>query len=296
VARDGGIFAYGDAPFVGSAASEGLQSPIVGMAAPATGSGYWLAARDGTVEPFGVADLKASSSGGPTSTSGSPVVGIAALPTGNGYWLVRGESPVFSTASSGPQVQAIQQRLLDLGYWLGTADGHYGDLTMQAVYAFQKTNGLPITGRVDTATASALGRASRPAPKSTSGNLVEIDKTRQVIFFVRNGKTLWVFNTSTGTEKPYTYEGVRYMADTPPGRFSFSRAVDGYDKGPLGQLYRPRYFHPDGIAIHGYTEVPPYPASHGCARVTNAAIDFIWAQNLAPLGSPIWVYGTSPTR
>ena len=28
---------------------------------------------------------------------------------------------------------------------------------------------------------------------------------------VRGGRTEWVFNTSTGTEKPYTFEGQRYL-------------------------------------------------------------------------------------
>jgi len=59
-------------------------------------------------------------------------------------------------------------------------------------------------------------------------------------------------------------------------------------------LYRPRYFTNAGHAIHGYTSVPPYPASHGCVRVTNAAMDYIWANNLAPIGSSVVVYGTSP--
>jgi lipoprotein-anchoring transpeptidase ErfK/SrfK len=40
--------------------------------------------------------------------------------------------------------------------------------------------------------------------------------------------------------------------------------------------------------------VPPYPASHGCVRLSNAAMDFFWNQYLAPIGSPVWVYGVSP--
>jgi lipoprotein-anchoring transpeptidase ErfK/SrfK len=36
--------------------------------------------------------------------------------------------------------------------------------------------------------------------------------------------------------------------------------------------------------------VPPYAASHGCVRVTLAAIDWIWAEDVAPIGTPVWVY------
>ena len=76
--------------------------------------------------------------------------------------------------------------------------------------------------------------------------------------------------------------------------FAFFRQVNGWETSHLGRMYRPKYFQPDGFAVHGDTFVPSYPASHGCVRVSLAAIDFIWGQNLAPLGSPVWVYGTSP--
>ena len=52
-ARDGGIFAYGDAGFFGSAGALPLQAPIVGMAASPSGSGYWLVASDGGVFNYG---------------------------------------------------------------------------------------------------------------------------------------------------------------------------------------------------------------------------------------------------
>jgi len=46
----------------------------------------------------------------------------------------------------------VQQRLLDLGFWLPGVSGSYDYLTQQAVYAFQKWNGMPRTGDVDNAT------------------------------------------------------------------------------------------------------------------------------------------------
>ena len=39
----------------------------------------------------------------------------------------------------GDAVLALQQRLQDLGYWMGQPDGSYGQLTRQAVMAFQKS-------------------------------------------------------------------------------------------------------------------------------------------------------------
>ncbi len=42
--------------------------------------------------------------------------------------------------------------------------------------------------------------------------------------------------------------------------------------------------------MHGAPNVPPYPASHGCARVTDAAMNWIWSTNQIPLKTKVWVY------
>ncbi|HEY5245332.1 MAG TPA: hypothetical protein VIJ60_06655, partial [Acidimicrobiales bacterium] len=49
VGSDGGIYAYGDAPFYGSTGGLTLNKPIVGMAATADGGGYWLVGSDGGI-------------------------------------------------------------------------------------------------------------------------------------------------------------------------------------------------------------------------------------------------------
>jgi hypothetical protein len=57
VASDGGIFAFGDAGFLGSTGGIRLNQPVVGMAATPSGAGYWLVASDGGVFGFGDADF-----------------------------------------------------------------------------------------------------------------------------------------------------------------------------------------------------------------------------------------------
>jgi hypothetical protein len=52
-ASDGGLFAFGDAPFRGSTGGRALDAPIVSMT-PSTNAGYWLAASDGGIFSFGV--------------------------------------------------------------------------------------------------------------------------------------------------------------------------------------------------------------------------------------------------
>jgi hypothetical protein len=190
----------------------------------------------------------------------------------------------------GPAVLELQQRLSDLGYWLGTPDGSFGLLTVQAVYALQGAAGLERDGVVGPATLAALDAGTRPQPRSTSGAVTEIDRDAGLLSFVRDGQVQLVLHTSTGTFETYRHEGRRLLADTPEGQFEVSWTHDGWREGALGRLYRPRYFHPDGIAVHGYPSVPAYPASHGCARVTGEAMDMVWADDLMPIGSAVWVY------
>jgi peptidoglycan hydrolase-like protein with peptidoglycan-binding domain len=189
----------------------------------------------------------------------------------------------------GPAVTALQRDLRDLGYWRGGVGESFGPLTEQAVTAFQKVEGLTPDGVAGPATRAALAGAGRPST-TASGDLVEVDKARQVLFVVRGGRVTWTLNVSTGTEQPYEVDGRTELADTPPGRWTVGWAVDGVDVGSLGPLYRPRYFHRDGIAVHGYHSVPAYPASHGCVRVTEAAMDWLWSENVMPVGSAVWVH------
>jgi hypothetical protein len=202
-------------------------------------------------------------------------------------------TPTVSTlrrGDSGPAVLALQKRLDTLGYWLDSPDGTFGSLTEQAVFAVQGAAGLDRDGVVGPATAAAIDDGTLPQPRSDRGAVTEIDRGTGTISFVRDGQVQLVLHTSTGTFEPYLYDGRRLLADTPEGRFSVSWAYDGLRNGALGELYRPRYFHPDGIAVHGYPHVPAYPASHGCARVTDAAMDMVWARDLMPRGSEVLVY------
>lgn len=200
---------------------------------------------------------------------------------------------------SGAETARVQQRLFQLGFWLARADGNYELTTTQAVMAFQKYVGAPATGSVDAATAASLSAlAMRPYGKADSGTMLEIDKTRQLIFILVDGTTKWVFNTSTGNDQPYREEDqnspgefVEDVALTPEGIHKVNRErPEGWWEGDLGQIYRPKYFV-GGIAVHGSNSVPNYPASHGCVRVTTQAMDFIWEQGLMPLGLPVWVHG-----
>ncbi len=199
----------------------------------------------------------------------------------------------------GEATAAVQDRLLQLGFWHSGSDGKYGHTTKQAVMAFQKYIGLEATGSVDQATAEYLAQYPEKAHGTAdSGDLIEVDKVKQLLFVVRAGKTVIVLNTSTGNGLPYEEEDknspgefLTGVAITPDGLWKVNRErPEGWWEGDLGEIYRPKYFR-GGVAVHGSNSIPNYPASHGCVRVSVAAMDMIWDFDLMPMRLTVWVHG-----
>lgn len=76
-------------------------------------------------------------------------------------WNSGGRAQALSKyGSRGGEVTQIQQRLQELGYDPGTADGIFGARTQQAVIAFQQDQGLDADGIVGKNTMAALGLSS----------------------------------------------------------------------------------------------------------------------------------------
>ena len=116
----------------------------------------------------------------------------------------------------------------------------------------------------------------KPTPLPESGYQIQINLAKDLIMVVNNSQVVWTLNTSTGGGYTYTEDGQTNVATTPTGVFHTFRVVNGTVTDSLGTLFMPRFFF-EGYAIHGDTSVPPYPVSHGCARVSNEAIEWIWA-------------------
>jgi peptidoglycan hydrolase-like protein with peptidoglycan-binding domain len=186
-------------------------------------------------------------------------------------------------------VSSLQQQLYTLGYWVDTTGGSFDDSTEQAVWALQKAAGLPTDGVVGPSTWAALEAGVRPTPRPESGYAIQIDLEDDLLMVVNNGQLIWTLNTSTGGGYTYTEDGQTDVATTPTGVFQTFRTVDGTVTDSLGTLFMPRFFY-EGYAIHGDSNVPPVPVSHGCARISNEAIEWVWAANIDPIGTTVWVY------
>ncbi len=196
-----------------------------------------------------------------------PAAGWAAVSTSLSVPVVQ---PRLAVGSRGASVHALEARLAALHFAV-QQDGVFNEDDTDALLAFQKLNGLPRTGIADDALWRRLLVAHVPAARFP-GDHVEVDKERQVLFVVRGGKVTLVVPTSTGA-----------TGNTPVGEWHVYRKVAGYD----WVLYYPSYFL-RGFAVHGYPDVPPYPASHGCARIPLWIATTVYAQ--MPDGSTVYVY------
>lgn len=196
--------------------------------------------------------------------------------------------PKLQLGDHGAAVLALQRRLAALGYEVSKPDGEFGSETHHhAVVAFQKVNRLDRDGVAGPKTLKALEDPRRPQPRSRGGFRIEADLTLQVVYVVENGEIEQILDASSASGAQYVVDGDVRIAHTPEGSFHVERKINGWHRSPLGLLYRPAYFV-GGYALHGAPSVPPFPASHGCIRITTTAMDRLY-DRLA-IGTPLLVY------
>lgn len=92
----------------------------------------------------------------------------------------------LTVGDSGDNVRALQERLLQLGFFNGNPDGYYGDNTRQYVYAFQQYMRLTPTGNVDPQTWQALWSNNTPGVNGNNNN----QKGYVVVIPIHNADTL----------------------------------------------------------------------------------------------------------
>jgi lipoprotein-anchoring transpeptidase ErfK/SrfK len=206
--------------------------------------------------------------------------------------VVHAEQRTLRSGMSGPDVRMLQQRLRHLHYDVGRVTSDFGYDTLHAVVAFQKVQGISRDGVVGPDVWKRLGTPRVPHlrhPEAAYPTGVEVDITKQVVYYAVDGKIRRILDASSGGGYTYTgSDGTQQQAITPTGHYSVIRKYDGWETAPLGQLYRPAYFRSDGYAIHGSNSVPNYPASHGCVRITVPAADRMW--NRFVYGMSVWLY------
>jgi hypothetical protein len=188
-------------------------------------------------------------------------------------WVV---APTVAPGAQTLATRILQSQLEALHYVVG-APGVDDSQTQLATLAFQKMTGLPLTGVADPAVFAALaaGKGAFPVRFPSHGRHVEADLTHQVLALIGAGGRV---------EALYTMSSGKPSTPTAPGSFTTYLKTPGVNSEGMVDS---SYFN-GGDAIHGYPEVPPYAASHGCLRVPipDAPAIYAWVT----LGTPVDVY------
>jgi peptidoglycan hydrolase-like protein with peptidoglycan-binding domain len=203
--------------------------------------------------------------------------------------VLRVETRDLVIGDKGNDVLALERTLAALHYSPGKVDGTFDQNTKHAVITFQKVERLSRTGKW---TKTERTRVARPRGYALrwkySGHAVEVDITRQIVVYSEGGVIKLIVDASTGGEYHYCYQGECDVAHTPRGFFHVQHKIDGVRTSKLGYLYRPSYFY-QGYALHGEAyDVPTYPASHGCVRMTDYNTDLLYSKLV--IGMPVHIY------
>ena len=204
--------------------------------------------------------------------------------------------------SQGLAVASLQNRLKELKFDPGPADGYFGFQTRQAVWAFEKLIlGIPreqATGHVSNEMWQTMQDPIEVKPRRLKSQIygerpthVEIYLPEQVLIVFTDDKPVLITHISSGSGEVWC-EVITYSIDakgepleeprtvdecgeskTPGGVFSFYLRYEGNRVGPLGGLWNPVFFN-YGIAVHGADNVPLEPVSHGCIRIPMKIADY----------------------
>jgi len=252
----------------------------------------WSARQDTEVNTTAATVPTTTTSVDPTTTvTAPPTSGTATAPARASTAAPRPPAPPppgLGIGARGPEVLALEQRLVALHYDPGAVDGVFDSSTAFAVVAFQKVTGMGRTSRATDDVLAALQTATDPPPLVPGGGAgrVEVDVGRQVLFMYQ-ADVLWrILPVSTGSGQRYCVDCSCARAVTPAGSYRVFQHVRGWQTSRLGRLYNPLYFN-GGIAIHGAPSVPTYPASHGCVRIPMFEAE--WFPSKVPNGTPVYV-------
>ena len=191
---------------------------------------------------------------------------------------------------SGAAVKALQRRLAALKYYPGAVDGRFGTSTLEAVWAFEEVQGLPAHDYVTSAMQWALAhpRAPRVLVPRGGANRVEVSLSREVLALYHNNRVELISHVSTGGHYYYCSNGGCGYAVTPTGNYRTVVFMPGWVQVPLGEMYNPVFFIGTAFAIHGETDVPLAPVSHGCVRIPMDIAAFFHKLVTVP-GEPVYI-------
>lgn len=200
----------------------------------------------------------------------------------------------ISNGQTGDDIRMVQDRLTQLGFVPGPADGAFGPNTRAAVWAFEKlVLKVPreqATGKVTPEMWQTMAGPVAIGPRriGLGETHMEVYLPEQVAIVFQGDRPAMITHISSGDGEEFREvvtidpgedgnengteplkKGIIGKSYTTGGTFTFDRRYkEGTDwkEGKLGRMYKPVYFN-YGLAVHGSGNVPNKPASHGCIRI-----------------------------
>ena len=197
---------------------------------------------------------------------------------------------VLRPGMRGRDVTLLQRRLAALKYYPGRVNGRFGSNTLEAVWAFQETQGLHPRNAVSSEMQRALASPRRPKVLVRHGGRlrVEVNMKDQVLVLYKRNHVALVSHVSTAGGRYFCSPNGCGDPVTPTGNFTTVGYMPGWITVPLGQMYNPVFFIGTLYAIHGDTDVPLHPASHGCVRIPLDIAAFFHTL-LPTTGTPVYI-------
>lgn len=180
--------------------------------------------------------------------------------------------------SKGAQVEAVQKKLKQWGYYGGAVDGVFGQETYDAVVKFQKKNGLAADGVAGSATLAAMGISdARAVAASSAGSSYasEVELLARLIHGEARGEPYVgmvavgavVLNRVRSSKFPNTIAGVIYQ----------SGAFDAVRDGQINLTPNEQSRRAARDALNGWDP------TNGCLYYYNPATatsDWIWTREV----------------
>lgn len=192
---------------------------------------------------------------------------------------------LVSPRLTGYDIVELQQRLAELGFDPGPADGVYGPRTAQAVSDFQQAHRLPATGQVDVTTWETLGNGTyqpvQAGQEKPTGQLkIVIDISAHTLTVYSSGRPFKTYPVCVGKARTPSPVGEWKVV------YKSTNWGDGFGTRWLGLNV------PWGIyGIHGTNK--PWSIgraeSHGCVRMHNRDVEQLYSW--IPLGTPVKIVG-----
>ena len=229
--------------------------------------------------------------------------GVDDVTGGHGLDSCRGESRVtcegmaLDPGDSGAAVVNLQQWLRARALFRGRVDGVYGPSTVSAVVAFHKVMDRTRSGSWLASDWDRLAAFVPTPPITRPGepDRIEIDIGHQVLFLIEGGEVSAIAPVSTGGGYTYLSErsGQWVTARTPRGDFHLRWYGRGWRCDPVTTWCVYDYWSfSTYYGIHGYRNVPTYPASHGCVRLNTWDSDRLTPRFF--VGMPVHIWDTAP--